>query len=515
MNQILRVLYAEDDRADADLTQAHLAVNAPGIELEIVDTGQGCLSRLAERTYDVLLLDNHLPDMDGIDVLKQMALRHLSVPVVMVTGTGDEALVVQVLRLGASDYVPKRGSYLETLSAVLRQAASGLRRDGGGAQQRRILYVERHAADIDLTVRHFEEAAPHLVLVPVQLAEDALTVLQNGGIDLVLADLRTTDLDALDLLRAARRLGLHVPFIVVTGQGDEQAAIAALKLGASDYLVKRQDYLTQLPYAIENAIARAQLVRANEHLKAELAERERLGRENARLLEDTRAALSARDEFLAIAAHEIRGPLTAMRLAIQSLQRGAVAPHQLSSVLDVIGREDRKLAGFVDELLDLAHIRARTLEFAIEPVDLETVVRQVVDRFGPELARAGSTVSVTVEGNVVGRWDRARLDQIVTNLVSNAIKFGLGRPIDVTITGEDASVQLRVTDQGTGIAKDRQEQIFQPFERAVSGRTYGGLGLGLHVAESIVHGFGGRLDLLSEPDTGSTFTMVLPKAGPL
>jgi DNA-binding response OmpR family regulator len=168
----------------------------------------------------------------------------------MVTGVGDEALVVQVLRFGAADYIVKRGNYLATLPGVLHRAVTEYSAPGkaGVAERRprRILYVERHPADIDLTRQHFREFAAHLTLEVVHSAKDALVVLQAGDIDLVLTDLRLRDMNALDLLREARQRTLVPPFIVITGKGDEEAAVAALKLGASDYIVKRENYLTQL-----------------------------------------------------------------------------------------------------------------------------------------------------------------------------------------------------------------------------------------------------------------------------
>ena len=275
----LRVLYAEDNGVDADLTKTHLELHAPEIELEIVGTGQQCLARLEERSYDVLLLDNHFPDMEGVDVLREIGLKQLPLPIVMVTGVGDEALVVQVLRLGAADYVVKRGNYLATLPGVLHSAVTEHPAPGkAGAAERRprhILYVERHPADIDLTRQHFREFAAHLTLEVVHSAKDALVVLETADIDLVLTDLRLRDMNALDLLREAKQRTLVPPFIVITGKGDEEAAVAALKLGASDYIVKRENYLTQLPHAIENAISRAQLVHVNQRLQTELRERER------------------------------------------------------------------------------------------------------------------------------------------------------------------------------------------------------------------------------------------------
>jgi signal transduction histidine kinase len=517
MGEILRVLYAEDNPSDADLTKTHFELNAPDIELEVVNTGEGCLRRLEERTYDVLLLDNHLPDMDGTEVLREVGLKEVAVPVVIATGVGDEALVVQLLRLGACDYVPKHGNYLAKLPVVLRQAATESRRIHGLTRvvrrgPRRILYVEHHPADIDLTRTHFAEAATYFTIDVARTSSEALAALRENKVDLILADLRLQDMNALDLLRELKQRSVRVPLIVITGRGDEQLAVAALKLGASDYIVKRENYLTQLPYAIENAISRFELAQAYERLQTELTERERLAVENGRLLHEAQAALRARDEFLAVAAHEIRGPLTAIRLGIQSLQKGKLPAHALPKVVEIIEREDRRLAQFVDELLDLGRIRAGTFQFILEEVDLEDVVREVVSRFGGELAHSGSTVRMTTDGRPVGQWDRARLGQVVSNLLSNAIKFGLGEPIDIAMTADDGWATLRVKDRGAGIPKEMQEQIFEPFQRELSVRNYGGLGLGLYIVRTVVDGLGGRLRVESEPAAGSTVVVELPQA---
>src|SRR6185503_714532 len=166
MDAKLRVLYAEDNRQDVDLTTSFFAQHVPDIALEIVHTAAECLARLQVQRFDALLLDHRLPDMDGGDLLKELANRKLPVPVVMVTGAGDEELVVKLLRLGALDYVPKRGTYLETLPDVLRTTISQHRRlqQTGlrvGPRHRRALYVEKNEADIDLTLRHFAESARH------------------------------------------------------------------------------------------------------------------------------------------------------------------------------------------------------------------------------------------------------------------------------------------------------------------------------------------------------------------
>jgi PAS domain S-box-containing protein len=244
-------------------------------------------------------------------------------------------------------------------------------------------------------------------------------------------------------------------------------------------------------------------------LAEELARRVELSLENARLYRNAEEALAARDEFLAIAAHELRGPLTSLQLAVQGLGQAPPAA-AATQMLSVVEREERRIARFVDELLDVARIRSGQMRFVLAPVDLVEVARQATARLSGELARAGSTLSMTAPGELVGSWDRARLDQVVSNLLSNAIKFGLGNPISLRIDSDGDSARLAITDGGIGVAADAQRRIFTPFERAVSARHYGGLGLGLYIVQTIVEGLQGNVSVDSAPQRGSTFTVTLP-----
>jgi signal transduction histidine kinase len=248
-------------------------------------------------------------------------------------------------------------------------------------------------------------------------------------------------------------------------------------------------------------------------LAVELARRAAVWLDNHRAHQAARQALAARDEFLSIAAHEIRGPLTSIHLAVQGLSRGKIAPESQEKVFDIIEREDRRLARFVEELLDIARIRTRQLRFTLERVDLSALVQEVTGRLAQEVARSGSSLSVDAPNGITGMWDRTRLDQVVTNLLSNAIKFGLGRPIAVRVAASGGGARVDVTDHGIGIAPEMQERIFRPFERAVSVRHYGGLGLGLHIVRTVIEGLGGRLTVTSAPGAGSTFTVELPRDG--
>lgn len=243
-------------------------------------------------------------------------------------------------------------------------------------------------------------------------------------------------------------------------------------------------------------------------LASELARRIELSLENARLYRKAREALAARDEFLGIAAHEIRGPLSALQLAVQGLP--GAREDAAARLLAIVEREGRRLARFVDEMFDVARIRSGQLNFTFGPVDLVEVTREVTERLEVEITRSGSSLSIAAPASLIGVWDRSRLVQIVTNLLSNAIKFGLGRPIAITIDRDGTTARWVVTDHGIGIPADAQQRIFAPFERIVSARHYGGLGLGLFIVRSIVDALDGSIRVESEPGAGSKFTVVLP-----
>jgi signal transduction histidine kinase/PAS domain-containing protein len=245
-----------------------------------------------------------------------------------------------------------------------------------------------------------------------------------------------------------------------------------------------------------------------------LGERVALCIVNARLFRDAQDALRMRADFLSIVAHEIRSPLTSMHLSVQRLRRRPLPPSDLARALDLVEREDRRLGRFVDELLDVGRIQAGRFAFDFQEVDFSAVVRAAAAPLAGELARSRSSLAITTESTLLGHWDRFRLEQVVMNLLSNAIKFGLGKPIEVSLAASDRHAVLRVTDHGHGIASGMREKIFLPFERAVSARHYGGLGLGLYIVRTIVTGMGGTVGVESEPGAGTSFVVTLPRQAP-
>ncbi len=252
--------------------------------------------------------------------------------------------------------------------------------------------------------------------------------------------------------------------------------------------------------------------RADLETVEELAGRIALALENARLVREAQQAARARDDFLSIAAHEIRGPLASIHLAAQTLRRHELPDETRKKTLDLVIREDRRLARFVDDILDITRIRTGGLRFEDADVDLAAVVREVAASLAPEIERSHSTLSVDASRAVVGRWDRFRLEQVVGNLVQNALKFGLGRPIEASVDARDGQATFRLTDHGLGVAPDQREAIFEPFKRGVSVRNYGGLGLGLSIVRAIVQRYGGSVHVEPQEGGGSTFVVQLPLA---
>jgi PAS domain S-box-containing protein len=230
-------------------------------------------------------------------------------------------------------------------------------------------------------------------------------------------------------------------------------------------------------------------------------------------------AVRDRDDFLSIASHELRTPLTTLRLEIEGLKRSvarrpaATATNGLERSVDAVGSQTTRLVALVEKLLDVSRLASGRLEVQTSELDLSELVSEIIVRLRPALDAAGCPLERVELTSVIGHWDRLRLDQVVSNLISNAIKYGAGHPVEVRVTRRDDYAHLEVRDHGIGIAPEDHDRIFQRFERATSGAHYGGFGLGLWISREIVLAQGGFIELDSAPGQGATFTVKLPLRG--
>jgi signal transduction histidine kinase len=224
--------------------------------------------------------------------------------------------------------------------------------------------------------------------------------------------------------------------------------------------------------------------------------------------------LQARDEFLSIAAHELRNPMHSLLLqvsaAVQLARQLGTSPlvRRLERVQQIVDRYVKRAS----LLLDVGRVNATRTQPQVESVDFVDVVREIVESYAPEASFNQSSLNVEMPATLPGRWDRLALEQIVSNLISNAIKFGAGAPIDVTLESkEDKYVQFQVRDRGIGIADTDQERIFGRFERLSSKPGHpAGAGVGLWLVRGLVQSHAGSISVNSASGQGATFTVVLP-----
>jgi signal transduction histidine kinase len=253
-------------------------------------------------------------------------------------------------------------------------------------------------------------------------------------------------------------------------------------------------------------------------LAEEIARRAAVAIDAARLYREAQEAIQLRDEFLRVASHELRTPLASLLMSLQWLHRkvdakSPVEAETLAKQLDNNIRQGQRLRRLVDDLLATTRFGGGLLELNRSEVDLGELVREVVERFEFDLNRAKCEVSLEVVAPVRGSWDASRLDQVVSNLLSNALKFGPGLPIEIAVSHKGTYAELSVTDHGIGIDPARLDTIFGRFTRGVSSTQYGGLGLGLYVSRQIVEQHGGTISVRSQLGKGSTFTVKLPIGG--
>jgi two-component system, OmpR family, sensor kinase len=237
--------------------------------------------------------------------------------------------------------------------------------------------------------------------------------------------------------------------------------------------------------------------------------------QQAHLAVELAQAVRARDEFIAIAAHELRNPMTPILGCAEHLLAVGRRPESECPEAIIVALE--RLVGLIGEyikrattLLDVSRITAGKLCAELSLVELSEVMRQAVERHRPEAERSGCRLKPSIEDDVSGLLDQLAVEQIADNLLSNAIKYGAGEPIEVSLGRHGAQAQLTVRDYGIGISEEDQARIFDAFERAVTRREHGGFGIGLWVVRQLVDIMHGEIHVTSCPAEGSTFTVILP-----
>jgi PAS domain S-box-containing protein len=248
----------------------------------------------------------------------------------------------------------------------------------------------------------------------------------------------------------------------------------------------------------------------------EIADHAAIAVDNANLYAESQHAVELRDDFIAVASHELKTPLTSLKMQLQLLKeriRPVVKMPTLEPILKMLASSDQqiaRLARLIDDMIDTSRLTTGRLALNLEKFDMNVLVKQLAKQFEDQLARAKCDLELTTSSPAFGNWDRMRIEQILTNLLTNAIKYGAGRPIQIKVSERQGFVYVSVRDFGIGIAKDDHERIFNRFERAVSSKSFGGLGIGLFISRQIADAHGGKLWVESSLGEGAVFHLELP-----
>lgn len=231
-----------------------------------------------------------------------------------------------------------------------------------------------------------------------------------------------------------------------------------------------------------------------------------------KIKEEADAAIArARDQFFMIAGHELKTPLTCLHLQLQ-IQEWELAsfPENVRLNINKQRRHLSRITRIVDNMLDQSKIEERTIDLHLEEFNLSEMVQDVIDEFSVTAQNSNVKVHFESIGDIKGKWDRFRLEQVIFNLLINALRYGEKRPIHVVVGSQNGHALIRVRDEGIGIRKEDHLRIFEKFERAVSQDNRDGIGLGLFISNNIVKAHKGSIELQSESGKGSEFTVVLP-----
>jgi PAS domain S-box-containing protein len=494
-----------DDRQD-DLNILRMTLDAPGYELVAARSGAEALKKILVDEYAVIVCDVLLPVMDGFEVAALIKQREKSkhTPILFLTAAGaDMRFIYKAYAVGGVDFMtkPLEPDVLRAKVAIfadlfrkdlrIRRQAEALRLAVERQKELELAELRRRS---DERYRNLADASPSIVWTA------------GPGGELAYANRRWREYTGLhhDGWRGWGWLrAIHADDVDAFETGWREA-IARRSEYSAECRVRRSDgaYRWHICYAMPEEDASDRLV----GWVATMTDTEEL-----------RQSIQARDEFLAVASHELRTPLSTLGLAVHSLRLalngGSPDPVRMAAKVDAAERQVERLDKLVSALLDVTRIVGRRVVLEPHDCDLAQLAREVVERARSEAEKAGCELTLEAPAPVVGRWDPLRIDQVLTNLLSNALRHGAGRPVEIVVdVVDDEAVRLVVRDHGEGIPREQMPLLFGRFQRGRGRTGQGGLGLGLFISRHIIEAHGGAIKVASEPGRGTTFTVELPTA---
>lgn len=354
-------------------------------------------------------------------------------------------------------------------------------------------------------------------------ADEALSLLLQHEFAMAILDVQMPGMNGFELAELMRgtEKTKNIPIVFVSAAGRElNYAFKGYESGAVDFLHKPLDV-----HAVKSKVnVFVDLYRQSKAMKHQVEALEQSRREQEALLKqlqntqnELEQAVRMRDDFMSIVAHEVRTPLNGLILETQlrkmHLARNNAAAFTLDKMHAMVDRDERQIKSLIrliEDMLDVSRIRTGKLSIRPSRFDLVQLVNNLLQNFTPQVEAAESSVTLTAEQPVVGHWDEFRIEQVISNLLTNALRYGAKSLIDVRVYNQDGQAWVEVQDRGIGISEEDQQRIFQQFERVSAKAVVAGLGLGLFISEQIVAAHGGSITVESRIGEGALFRVCLP-----
>lgn len=354
-------------------------------------------------------------------------------------------------------------------------------------------------------------------------ADEALSLLLQHEFAMAILDVQMPGMNGFELAELMRgtEKTKNIPIVFVSAAGRElNYAFKGYESGAVDFLHKPLDI-----HAVKSKVnVFVELYRQSKAMKQQVEQLEQARREQEVLLQrlqstqlELEQAVRMRDDFMSIVAHEVRTPLNGLILETQlrkmHLARDNAAAFTLDKMHAMVDRDERQIKSLIrliEDMLDVSRIRTGKLSIRPTHFDLSERVRNLLQNFAAQIDAAECSVTLEAEQPVIGNWDEFRIEQVISNLLTNALRYGAKSPITVKVYSENGQARVEVRDQGIGISEENQQRIFQQFERVTAKHAVAGLGLGLFISEQIVTAHGGTITVESRIGEGALFRVCLP-----